>query len=130
MPDEGLLDTTFFIDLLRADVGARALWERVKSDDLLGYYSPVSVTELWLSPRSIPQEEWFFDGLLNSLTEIPFTRDIARAAGEGLREFPASQARRLFTDAVIGSSALWAGVPVYTRNARDIRRFAAATRSY
>jgi predicted nucleic acid-binding protein len=130
MPDEALFDTTFFIDLLKGDPGAVALWQRVKSGDLIGYYSPVSITELWLSPRSVPAEEWYFDAVFNTLTEVPFTRDIARFAGEGLRPFPAERARRLFGDAIIGCTALMARLPLYTRNTRDLNLFAGATRRY
>ena len=87
-------------------------------------------TELWLSPRLLPEEEWFFEGAFNLLKEVPLTREIARFAGERLRGFPVNQARRLFVDAIIGTSALSAQVPVYTRNPTDIGRFAAATRRY
>lgn len=128
--DEGLLDTTFFIDYLRRDFGAWRLWRRVTTREFVGHVSSITVTELWAGVNSTPAEETRLLAMLRLLKEVPFTSQAAMYAGLCLRALPRKQAERLALDAVIGSSALYAGLTVYTRNVRDMDRFAASVRRY
>jgi predicted nucleic acid-binding protein len=127
---EGLFDTTFFIDYLRGDPGARGLWRRVVSDELVGWYSPITVTELWLSPNTTQAEESILFAMRSLLRELPLNTRAAEHAGLFLRGLPASQAERLIRDALIGCAALVQNLPVYTRNVRDLSRFATTAIRY
>lgn len=127
---EGLLDTTFFIDALRGDVGARALIDEIVRGGFQGYYSPVTVFELSVSPLFTPSEDSFFHGLLSRMIEIPFETRAARLVGLYLRGLPPARAERLFRDAIIGCSATVAALPCYTRNVRDMSLFATTVRRY
>ena len=64
------------------------------------------------------------------LKEIPLTARAAEHAGLYLRALPGQMAERLIRDALIGCTALVENLPVYTRNVRDISRFATAVIRY
>jgi predicted nucleic acid-binding protein len=127
---EGLLDTTFFIDLLRGDTGAVSIWRDIVSGDFVAHYSPVTVTELWMGRFSTFQEEQVLRGALQLMNEIPLTSSIAELAGASLRELPADRLRHLMSDALIASSALHEHLSLYTRNQRDMEHFAGGMRRY
>ncbi|MGE0599333.1 MAG: PIN domain-containing protein [Dehalococcoidia bacterium] len=126
---DGLLDTTFFIDL-RGDQAARILWRRIVSEQTTWHYSPITVTELWISPFSTPAEESGFYAMLSILEETPLTTAGAQQAGLFLRELGRPRDEVLLRDALIGCSANVAGLSVYTRNYRDMSRFAISVRRY
>lgn len=128
--DEGLLDTTVFVDAIRGDDGARSLVEQIVSNDLRGHYSPVSVMELVVSRHYSPSEDSFFRGLFARMAEVPFDNRAARLAGMYLRDLSDERREALVRDAIIGTSALVAGLPVYTRNVRDFRIFTDSVRRY
>lgn len=121
---EGLLDTTFFIDLLRGDVGAVTIWREIVDGEFNAYYSPVTVTELWMSKFSTFEEERVLRAALQLMVEIPLSTPIAELAGSSLRELPAVRSRQLTSDALIGSTALHERLTLYTRNQRDMHHFA------
>ena len=127
---DALFDTTLFIDLLRGDRGAVTLWERVERGELVGGYSPVSVTELWSSPRFNPIEWATFSAMLSMLEFIPVTRRASELAGMFVREISPDQRLVFAYDALIGATALDAGIPLYTRNVRHLDRFTHAVRRY
>jgi predicted nucleic acid-binding protein len=127
---EGLLDTTFFIDYLRGDNAAKSLWESIVADAGDWRYSPITVTELWISPFSTPAEESGFYAMLSLLREAPLTTEAAQQAGLFLREVGPPRDEALLRDALIGCSANVAGLAVYTRNYRDMSRFAMSVRRY
>jgi predicted nucleic acid-binding protein len=128
--DEGILDTTFFVDALRGDAGARGLVDRIVDNSFHGYCSPITVVELSVSPRFTPMEDSFFHGLFSRMTEVPFDTRAARLTGLYLRPLPRDRAERLFRDAMIGCTATVSGLTCYTRNVRDISVFAASVRRY
>ncbi len=121
---EGLLDTTFFIDLLRGDLGAVAIWRDIVSGNFRAFYSPITITELWMSQFSTFAEEQALRGTIELMDEIPLSGAIAELAGLSLRAFPISRIRQLTSDALIGSTALHASLSLYTRNQRDMQHFA------
>jgi predicted nucleic acid-binding protein len=121
---EGLLDTTFFIDLLRGDTGAAAIWREVVAGDFRAYYSPITVTELWMSQFSTFGEEQALRGALQLMEEIPLSASIAELAGLSLRDLPVARGRQLTSDALIASTALHERLTLYTRNQRDMQHFA------
>lgn len=98
--------------------------------ELTGWYSPITVTELWLSPHTTPAEESILFGMRSVLNELPLTARAAEHAGLFLRALPARMSERLIRDALIGCSALVEGLPVYTRNVRDLARFATTVIRY
>lgn len=127
---DGLLDTTFFIDALRGEPGARRLVDEIVSGDFVAYYSPVTLVELSSSPYYTPSEDAFFHGLISVMEEVPFTTRAAQLAGLYLRDMPPMRAERLFRDAMIGATGTTNGLAVYTKNVRDMTWFAATVRRY
>lgn len=127
---EGLLDTTFFVDYLRGDRGAGELWQRVVDGELRGWYSPITITELWLSPNTTQEEESILFAMRSLLSELPLTARAAEHEGLYLRALPGPTAERLIRDALIGCAALVESLPVYIRNVRDIFPFATSVIRY
>ncbi|HMO54163.1 MAG TPA: hypothetical protein PJ994_06640 [Tepidiformaceae bacterium] len=127
---DAIFDTTFFIDYLRGDVAALEVWTRVETGELNGHYSALSLTELWVSPRFNPVEEAIFIAITRQLVEAPLTPKAAELAGMALRQFPREQRGAHTFDALIGSIALVENLPVYTRNVRDMSRFATTVVRY
>ena len=127
---EAFLDTTFFVDLLHGHEGAERIWETIASQEVVGYFSSVTVTELWMGKLSSPQEQRFFNGLFDLLVEVPLSRMVAEMAGETLRPLDRFHARRLLGDALIGCTALSLGLSIYSNNVKDMSLFAATVRRY
>ena len=130
MATEGLLDTTWFVDLIRRDPGARALLDDILSGEFIGYYSPVTAMELATGDKYTPAEDTFFRDVFSRLIVADFDLRAAQLAGLFLRPFNEADRKRLEHDAMIGASALSAGLTVYTRNVRDMERFAASAFRY
>jgi predicted nucleic acid-binding protein len=120
---DALLDTTFFIDLRRGDVGAAGLWLRIRNESISGAYSAVSGYELWLSKRLSQADETFFTAVFRLLEEAPLTAEAAVQAAMWLRDLPRRTRDRRLRDAFIAASAHLRGETVYTRNVADLRRF-------
>ncbi len=127
---DALFDTTFFIDYLRGDVAALEVWSKIEAGEINGHYSVLSLTELWVSPRFNPVEEAIFIAIARRLAEAPLTPKAAELAGMALRQFPREQRGVHTFDALIGSIALVENLPVYTRNVRDLSRFATTVIRY
>jgi predicted nucleic acid-binding protein len=128
---DGLLDTTFFIDLRRGrHAGARAIWERVQGGELSLSYCSVTALELWKGRMHSRDEELFYESMFDVFAEEPITVAAAKRAGLWLRDLDTNQARRLLGDALIAAVALEAGIPVYTVDSRDFARFPASAIQY
>jgi predicted nucleic acid-binding protein len=119
----GLLDTTFFIDLHRQDIGALDLWELIRLGEVEASYSAVTAFELWFG-RLSESESRFYEGTMRELEAIALTTAAARRAAEWLKGSSGPVSERLIRDAFVASSAVERGVGVYTRNRRDFMRFA------
>ena len=83
-----VLDTTFFIDLHRRDIGASKLWASIFSGGVAASYSSITVFELWLGSLS-QAEAAFYENLFLLLEEVPLTANVARRAAEFIRALPA-----------------------------------------
>jgi predicted nucleic acid-binding protein len=66
------------------------------------------------------------------LADVPFGRPIAKEVAGALRPLTQKQKQkqRLFRDAVTALSAKALGIPVYTRDLADLRRFYAEVLPY
>ena len=128
---DGLLDTTFFIDLRRGgNQGALAMWAEIQNGRFRGAVSAVTFLELWMGSQVDRTEEIFFEGVVELLDQVDITVDTAKLAGTWLRSLRAVFSERLLRDALIAASASERGEAVYTANSRDFAQFPVDIRSY
>jgi predicted nucleic acid-binding protein len=127
---DGILDTSFFIDLRNADSGARELWDQIRLGSFGGAFSVVTPFELWVADFFDRDDELFFGRALASLDEAVLTRSAAARAGGWLRPFNRATRERRLRDALIAATAFERDEPVYTRNVRDFARFPVRVGSY
>ena len=119
---EGLLDTSFFIDIRRGgDEGANRLWEAIKSGERSGSYSAVTAYELWVGQRFSREEELLYESMFVLLEPTGIEVDDAKRAGQWLRTL-GERSEYIFRDALIASAAVRRGEPVVTRNLTDFRK--------
>ena len=126
---DAVFDTTVFIDSYKRDRGAIALIESVIAGDLVGWYSPLVVYELWVYPM-VREEEFFHQATLRVLRELPVSSREARQVADWLRASTRAQRLRRATDALIAASAASIGATIFTRNPRDFTRFYTNVQSY
>ena len=127
---DGLLDTTFFIDLRSGDAAAARLWQDVRARTMSAAYSAVTVFELWVGPSFSNEDERFFQGVFDRLELVPVSGFAAALAGRWLRGQTRPTRERRMRDALIGASAWERSEPVYTRNAADFRRYSLHVQAY
>lgn len=121
---DGLLDTTFFVDLWRGHhAGAAALWARIKSGEWTASYCALTILELWKGRSITREEETFHDAVMALLTEVSVSGAAAKQAGLWLRPMTDEASRRLLGDALIAAVAKELALPVMTTNRRDFARF-------
>ena len=125
-----LFDTTVFIDYWRGDPGAGTLVANAIKGALSAGVSPVTTLELWQYSGLGRVEEIQYRALLRFIEELQVTNQIGIEAGFDLRLLSRSQRRRLAADALIANTAKAHGVPLYTRNTRDLNRFYGSVMSY
>ena len=119
---EGLLDTSFFIDIRRGgDEGADKLWEAIKSGERTGSYSAVTTYELWVGQRFSREEELLYESMFVLLESTDIEVGDAKRAGQWLRTL-GERSELIFRDALFASAAVRRGEPVVTRNLTDFRR--------
>ncbi len=123
-----LLDTTFFVDVLRGDVGDNPTAEEYIGDmDAAGTgkISSVSVMELWEGIHladATATERTQVEELIEGIYELPFDRDVAMLAGE-LSAALVSRGEPIGdSDVMIGATALVHDEPVLTRNVEHFER--------
>jgi predicted nucleic acid-binding protein len=128
---DGLLDTTFFIDLRRGQhPGALTMWADIQSGRFRGAVSAVTFLELWMGSQVDRAEELFFERVVELLERVDIDSETAKLAGTWLRQLRAVFSERLLRDALIAASALQRGEAVYTANSRDFAQFPVDIRSY
>jgi len=123
-----ILDTTFFVDVLRGDVRDNPTAEEY-IDDLdaagTGRVSSVTVMELWEGVHladATATERGRVEQLLEGIYELPFDRDAAMLAGE-LSAALVSRGESIGEgDVMIGATALVNDEPVLTRNVEHFDR--------
>ncbi|MDE1873757.1 MAG: PIN domain-containing protein [Candidatus Micrarchaeota archaeon] len=113
---EALFDTNILIDYLRGSKGSRGLIEKLKTGEISGYVSVLTVAEL-VAGRDAEQPDkrdrmW---DLLDFFTRISVDEEIAKASGEMRRLSGIS-----LTDAVIAATAASLRCKLLTQ---DIRGF-------
>ncbi len=127
---DALFDTTFFIDLRRADPAAERIWEMVRRGEFTGAYSVLTVFELWVGRGITRTEEVFYEANFQLLEEAEVTSGIAQRVATWIRGIRASIPEALSRDALIAATAVARGEPIYTRNVRDMQRFAVSVVRY
>lgn len=123
-----ILDTTFFVDVLRGDVRNNPTAEEyIENLDAAGTgkVSSVTVMELWegvhLADATATERERV-EGLLEGIHELPFDRDAAMLAGELSATLVADGEPIGDSDVMIGATALIHDEPVLTRNVDHFER--------
>ena len=120
---DGMLDTTFFIDLRRqTHPGARALWQEILAGNITAAISPIAIYELWVGGGISRDEETFYESCFQFLEHVPLTSTVARLAGVWLRGL-GDRTEPLFRDALIAAAAVELREKVFTRNVRDFTLF-------
>jgi len=127
---DGILDTSFFIDLKNADRGANDLWGQIQSGSFGAAFSVLTPYELWVAEFFDVEDEIFFSHAFSGLDEAVLTRSAAARAGGWLRSLTRASRERRLRDALIAATAFERGEPVYTRNVRDFLRFPVQVRPY
>ena len=126
---DALFDTTVFIDYYKGDSAANALVQSVFDGAMTAPYSAITQFEVW-SGITTHEEEIDYLAIMAICEVAVLTSSMARAAARLLRQFTPSRSEGLFRDALIAATAIERGETIYTRNARDFRRFNANVRSY
>jgi tRNA(fMet)-specific endonuclease VapC len=123
-----ILDTTFFVDVLRGDVRDNPTAEEyIKNMDAAGTgkISSVSVMELWEGihlAEATTTERTRVEELIEGIYELPFDRDVAMLADE-LSAALISQGEPIEdSDVMIGATALVHDEPVLTCNVKHFER--------
>jgi predicted nucleic acid-binding protein len=120
---DGLLDTTFFIDIRRGqDQQADQLWDLIKAGARTGAFSAVTAYELWVGQRFSREEELLYESMFSVLEAVSINVSAAKTAGFWLRD-SAARTEVLFRDALIAASAFERNEPVVTRNVTDFAGF-------
>ncbi|MPZ50032.1 MAG: PIN domain-containing protein [Dehalococcoidia bacterium] len=128
---DGVLDTTFFIDLRRGqNQGALAMWSDIQNGHFRAAVSSVTYLELWMGPHLDREEELFYEGVLDLEDQVHLSTVAAKLAGAWLRTLRPEFSERLVRDALIAASAFERGEAVYTANRRDFGRFPIEIRNY
>ena len=119
---DGLLDTSFFIDIRRGgDESADRLWDAIKNGDRTGSYSAVTAYELWVGGRFSREEELLYESMFVLLEATAIEVEDAKRAGQWLREL-GERSEMIFRDALIASAAVRRGERVVTRNITDFQK--------
>ena len=98
---------------------------RVAGGELAGFFSPITVAELWRGVR--PREEHQLAAMFTSLSCLPVDEAVGQRAGDYLRQFARSHGVQL-GDALIAATASTHGIALWTRNRkhypmRDVQFF-------
>lgn len=125
-----ILDTTFFIDLRKGDLGATELWSSIRNGDLSASFSSITTFELWVGVGFQAADEEFYQGMFEFLEEVRPSAVAAAQAATWLRNLPRSTRNDRFRDALIAATAWERRERVYTRNIRDFCRYYTNVETY
>lgn len=113
-----ILDTNILIDALRRKSGKTTLegiLETTSSDDLV--ISVISIQELYQGKSvAVSEKETDMQALLAPLKILPYSYDVAKRAGEIVRE---KQYEIAFADAAIAATAIINGCQLFTLDKKD-----------
>lgn len=111
------LETSFLIDVLQANNGARSVMEEIRDETRRPTVTPVTASELWVGAYfGSATELEAAQALLDSLTWLDFSRDCARRAGR-LQSTLAEDGSPLgIADCMIASMAMEHGERLVTRD--------------
>lgn len=126
-----LYDTCVFIDYWNGDSAASILIRAAIDNPNSVSYSPISVVELWQSPRLGRQEEIEFEALTKHfLQDAGLSNNAAKKAGQSLMKYNRNQRMILTGDAIIAATAEERGDKVVTRNKKDVSKFYSNVETY
>ena len=126
-----LYDTCVFIDYWKGEPAAVALVESARKNPGTILYSSLSAVELWQYKGLDRKEEIEYTALTRHiLKEAPLNTEMAKKAGQWLRDYSRSQRMRIAADALIVATAEQAGATVYTKNCKDFQKFYSNVKSY
>jgi predicted nucleic acid-binding protein len=109
-----LIDSDVLIEVSRGrNTSIRTAWDRLRDSDAVLMCSPVTVAELWHGARAEDHE--LLDRLFDCFVCLPVDKDIARRAGDFLRQYARSHGLDL-GDALIAATASIHGAELWTRN--------------
>ncbi len=109
-----LLDSDVVIEILRSrDQVILSQWEALANSGTLLLFSPVNAAEIWAGAR--PNEHEVISRFFNPLTCVPIEYNIARLAGNFLRQFGKSHNLKI-CDALIAATAIQQKATLWTRN--------------
>ena len=123
-----LLDSSFLIDHLKGDLGARARWDRIFADGDQPYVNEIVVCEVRAGLRASD-----VDKLASLLRPIEFVQpgpDAAMLAGQWRYEAHERGYRLALGDALIAAAAQSLSAAVLTRNLRDFQLMPVRVESY
>ena len=111
-----LIDSDILIEVSKArDRAVLAHWEELIRQEVPILCSPVTVAELWHGAR--PKENSELEALFAAIPCIPIDYEIARRAGDYLRDYRRSHHVEL-ADALIAATASIHKLKLWTRNRR------------
>ena len=126
-----LYDTCVFIDYWNGNSAASILIKAAIDNPNNVSYSPISVVELWISPKLDRQEEIEFTALTQHfLQDAGLTTNAAKKAGQSLMVLNRHQRMILAGDAIIAATAEERGDKIRTRNIKHIRKFYSNVEEY
>ena len=96
-----IVDTDIIIDLLRGVPQAKEFFEKIKTREIIAYYSEITEIEIYSGQSAgTPEEEKIIENLLELMTRLDINKAIARKAGEFRRKYSCC-----IPDALIAASA-------------------------
>lgn len=116
-----LADTSFLIDLMKGDAGAE---EKARQSEEMGVsimVSPPSIFELYVDvslSKKTKEEGSKIVSIVESLPQLPFDLESAKAAGTIYAQKVKSGSRIEPTDAMLAGISKVHGEPVLTRNVK------------
>jgi predicted nucleic acid-binding protein len=120
-----LLDSTFLVDLMRGDPGARALLEAIEAGSEAARIPSPALAKLWegaARSRHPPREAERLRDLLLAMPQAPFAGEHAVACGRILAAAERAGAALDPFDAMVAAVASVDDETLVTRNARDFER--------
>lgn len=112
-----ILDSTFVIDHLRGDAGARERWHRMFEEGDRPVVTEIVVCEVRTGLRAV--DEGILERLLTPTEFVQPGRETAMLAGRWRTEVSATGRTLGLPDALIAAAAFHLGGGVVTRNVRD-----------
>lgn len=117
MSNPYLLDTNILIYHFNDDPAVQPIFARIKTGDILGFYSPISWVELLCYPDLTEDQANEMREFLKKLSCVSLTEEVLERAAEIRRDY-----RLKLPDAIIAACAWVRGCTLVSRNVADFRR--------